>query len=945
MSASAKEANEWLMVANDVPSDIDVACPGCKSDFSSKKEAARPCVLSCHHSICAHCVDRQQASSSSSSIDCPVCHAITLHTGALPTNDALVALLQSCVISGEPVENASAPIDFDLVLSAELLTLIGTHGPIRISLPADTTFEALEAYVASRLPPAALALKPHLRDTATHKLLKRTASMAFMICVGDADDLTANPPVIGRNTPWARFFHLYRKHFQTPEQRKADTRVTCKDNRLMFGSTGFSIDFQRTLRLPMGDGKVYPLPPGLGTFPIVPLDAYKDKVPAAWLERGGVIIPMQEAEAMWLNFQSSRTVALQVSTGGINSVSGEVDTCKLQKQPQQNYLVSPPQPWLDGINAGDGVVKQFVAVSLGSHKTIEAQVKSQIRQDQAAVAAAAAWFSTPPTPPKHMAEDESMGGIQFQVRPTWNQSFWVRVRANADASAVGPSPSFGYYDKMKTPAQLHMPVGTMLELTSDLLPTRKLTLADWLCPKQTILLEATHGVRLNIKTLIGTHIPIDTDSTDSIECIKAKIHAAAGIPTDQQRLIWAGQQLDDRLTIGDYNICSEATVHLVLRLRGGCFTADTLVSISDGKQKRIVDVQVGDQVLIYHLMDKQSQTRTVSRVHCYDVNEIATVRFSDGRMLRTTFGHAMRIKHKNGWAAVVPDATGVSKLEVGDVVCTSEDGHAVDVSVVSIEMEYLGKALPVYTLSIAPNAEDDKRFEHRASLEPSRVGDFDLPYVNFFANGILVHNGSNGVKIWVRVGLPNGEYLVVHTETDDSIGSLRAKIDPHLGPSARLYSLFYNGKELADQNASLMNAKIVQGCTLKVLIGSGIAAGAQIKQKIYEDTQPEGAWTNEADVCRVFVHLANADMWRQITERPMPPTPVSADAYARHRLPFFALWKDELACVAKSNALAGVLDLKQAILVTAPENPTRLSVTMASILEESSLVVPVIQQI
>ena len=154
----------------------------------------------------------------------------------------------------------------------------------------------------------------------------------------------------------------------------ADTAVRIDGDTLRLPG-GVAVRFMRTLRLP--ESGTHDLPPGLGVFPVRRVSDHKDTVPADWLARGGVMLPVYLREAMWLSFAgSTEPAALQVGAGKVCAVSGRPWSDRLSRDPQ-NYVALPRQPWLDGINSGKGTVRQFVAVPLGLGATVEGQVSGE----------------------------------------------------------------------------------------------------------------------------------------------------------------------------------------------------------------------------------------------------------------------------------------------------------------------------------------------------------------------------------------------------------------------------------------------------------------------------------------------------------------------------------------------------------------------------------------
>ena len=188
-------------------------------------------------------------------------------------------------------------------------------------------------------------------------------------------------------------------------------------------NASFKISFQRTLRIPDTE-TTYQLPPGLGQFPLRHTDDYAARLPPATVSRGGAILPIWQAEAMWMSFTSwtmklnlEFPVAFKIAAGKVNAVTGEAWRTGLHREPQ-DYMVSPNQLWLDGFAVEKGVIRQFVAMPLGDGYSVEEQVTCE-----------AEW-----------------GGIQISVVPL-KESVWKIKRAEWEAAQQCRSRRWGFCEE------------------------------------------------------------------------------------------------------------------------------------------------------------------------------------------------------------------------------------------------------------------------------------------------------------------------------------------------------------------------------------------------------------------------------------------------------------------------------------------------------------------
>ena len=189
----------------------------------------------------------------------------------------------------------------------------------------------------------------------------------------------------------------------------------------------FRTELMRTLRIP-DDDKEYPLPPGLDYFPLRHVEDFKGKVPGKWAKRGGILLPMYQSEAMWLNFtkwtvhwQGAYPVAVKVAAGKVSALTGKKWKDGLRKK---DYMLGHKQPWLDGYVVDGGTIRQFVAEPLGMGLTAEGQITGK----------------------------EEFGGVQIEVFPLKRAVFdakfpqkarGARTRGRSLLRSAGPSAPAG----------------------------------------------------------------------------------------------------------------------------------------------------------------------------------------------------------------------------------------------------------------------------------------------------------------------------------------------------------------------------------------------------------------------------------------------------------------------------------------------------------------------
>lgn len=252
-----------------------------------------------------------------------------------------------------------------------------------------------------------------------------------------------------------------------------------------------------------------------------------------------------------------------------------------------------------------------------------------------------------------------------------------------------------------------------------------------------------------------------------------------------------------------------------------------------------------------------------------------------------------------GWAAVEEgEGSYIQKLQEGDLLFTDASSSKEERwrQIVAIREKFYEVAVPMYTLSLD---ESMREFGGPEDLESC-----------FFADGILVHNG---VRITVK--LEDGREAMFVVDDNDTIKSLKKAISRKWDIPVSMQRMMHNEKVLKN-SSTFRSYYICKDATVKIVLDMGIGAGGRIAQKIVKDTHPMEAYDFDT-IGRVFIHLANADLWQAITGKPMPPTPISSQTYTSYGYPWFKLWEKDIENAAMSDVLAGIISVKEKLIVNA----------------------------
>ncbi|CAD8201346.1 unnamed protein product [Paramecium pentaurelia] len=303
-----------------------------------------------------------------------------------------------------------------------------------------------------------------------------------------------------------------------------------------------------------------------------------------------------------------------------------------------------------------------------------------------------------------------------------------------------------------------------------------------------------------IKTLTGKTITLDMEGLNmKVADIKEKIRNKEGIPPNQQRIIFQGKALEDETLIFQYNIHPESTLHLVLKLHGGCFPEYAPIKLFNGTTKIIKDIELGDIVMCYDFEQKQfKQSIVMFKKISTDKQKLIEIISQNGRIFCTP-NHP--VYTQTGWKALQPHPNFcIEKLSESDLLFDS-NGQFVNI----VQINEVRETELVYNITTQyPN--------------------------NFIAYDILVHNMN---KIYIEIENQREEFQVL---PHFLIQNIKLLIEKKKGIPVSSQQLYYKGILMSDNYALEDYHLRFDGTEPDVLILKGIIQSQGDKQIINQNT-------------------------------------------------------------------------------------------------------------